>query len=213
MKRLWLTPFLIILYSAFSHAQSTEIKYYNNESLTKEVTKEKAKFSRSIIQNADGSVTTKVENMGKGTVIQSKTWKGNEPFGIWKIQTGKGMEDLDYDFPLIYTDQLCRDSTMKDGSVQTPKLLSGDSTIINFLVKNVRYPPFARENNIQGRVVVQFTISETGSVQDAVVVQGVQTTLDKEAVRVVRKMKFYPPVANGQPHKICMKLPVTFRLA
>ena len=73
---------LFVMHSVFIHAQSEEVKYFSNEQLTKETAKEKAKFSQTVIQNADGSVTTEEKNLKKDEVIRSETWKGKEPFGI-----------------------------------------------------------------------------------------------------------------------------------
>lgn len=56
--------------------------------------------------------------------------------------------------------------------------------INKWLGKNVKYPVIAQENNIQGRVTVQFVIEKDGSITDVKVLRGVDPSLDKEAVRV-----------------------------
>ena len=133
-----------------------------------------------------------------------------------KIQTGKGIEEMDYDFPLIYSEAPCIDSSLiNDQNISNdnaPKLISADSNMMTFFMRNLRYPSFARENGIEGRVMVQFIISESGTVEDPVVMKSVQTTLDKEAVRVIRKMKFTVPTIHGKLYRICMKVPITFKL-
>lgn len=174
---------LLVMNSFFICAQSTEVRYFSNEQLTKETTEEKAKFSQSVIQNADGSATTEVKNLKNNEVIRSETWKEKEPYGIWKTQTGRGIEEMDYNFPLVYSEAPCTDSSLinhqDSPNDQLPKLTSADSTMMTFLMKNLRYPAFARENGIEGRVVVQFIINESGMVENPVVMKGVQTTVDK----------------------------------
>lgn len=53
--------------------------------------------------------------------------------------------------------------------------------INKWLGKNVKYPVIAQENNIQGRVTVQFVIEKDGSITDVKVLRGVDPSLDKEA--------------------------------
>ena len=55
--------------------------------------------------------------------------------------------------------------------------------------KNVKYPMIAQENNIQGKVFVQFVIEKDGSVSDVKVARSVDPSLDKEAIRVVKAMR------------------------
>lgn len=72
----------------------------------------------------------------------------------------------------------------------------------------------AAENNIQGRVVVQFVVKKDGSIGKVVVSRGVDPDLDKEAVRVVKKLgKFNPGRNNGQPVAVWYTLPIRFKLA
>ncbi|MEG1905769.1 MAG: energy transducer TonB, partial [Bacteroidales bacterium] len=85
--------------------------------------------------------------------------------------------------------------------------------LLGFISKSVKYPVIAQENGIQGRVIVSFVIERDGSVADAVVVRGVDPSLDKEALRVVKSMpKWTPGKQRGKPVRVKYTLPVTFRL-
>ncbi len=75
------------------------------------------------------------------------------------------------------------------------------------------YPSVAREAGIQGRVIVQFVVDETGAVTDPFIVRGIGGGADEEAIRVVRMMRFTPGTQRGQAVKVQMTLPVTFRLS
>lgn len=220
-------PILIFsIYFAFAAAQSSvQVRYFSNESLTKEVLKEKGKFSKSTINNDDESVTTEVTNIKNSEIIHSETWKDKEPYGIWKNETGRGIEEMDYNFPLVYSTADCPDSlnnynvndpfkSDNNAHYKAPQLSTGDSTIFPFLSKNIRYPARARENNIQGRVVLSFIITKSGAIENISVLRGEDVSLDKEAVRVMRKLKFsIPPMIDGKPQNICVRFPVTFKLA
>ena len=79
--------------------------------------------------------------------------------------------------------------------------------------KNLKYPPVAQENGIQGRVLVQFVVNKDGSIVDPKVIRAVDASLDKEAMRVVQAMpKWTPGRQRGKAVRVRFTLPVTFRL-
>lgn len=83
----------------------------------------------------------------------------------------------------------------------------------DYLAKNIRYPPEAKKNEVQGRVIVKFIVNEDGSITDEKVVRGIGAGCDEEAVRVIRNMpKWKPGKQNGKPVKVYYTLPITFRL-
>lgn len=97
---------------------------------------------------------------------------------------------------------------------QMPSYPGGDAALYKAINDNLRYPPVAAENNIQGQVVVQFVVHKDGSIGKVVVARGVDPDLDKEAVRVTKKLgKFSPGRNNGQPVAVWYTLPIRFKLA
>ena len=96
---------------------------------------------------------------------------------------------------------------------QMPQFPGGDAALMKFLQSHINYPPMAAENNVQGRVVVQFVVDKTGKVGEVKVVRSVDKDLDKEAVRVCKSLpKFTPGRQNGQAVSVWYTLPVTFKL-
>jgi len=96
---------------------------------------------------------------------------------------------------------------------QMPSFPGGMAALMAYLQKSIKYPPFAEENGIQGRVVCTFVVERDGSVTDVRVAKSVDPSLDKEAVRVVSAMpKWIPGKQNGQSVRVKYTLPVTFRL-
>lgn len=88
-----------------------------------------------------------------------------------------------------------------------------NGNINSWLASNLKYPPVAAENGIEGRVIVQFVVGKDGSIHSAQVVRGVDSALDKEALRVVNSMpKWVPGKQNGQSVNCKFTLPVVFRL-
>lgn len=96
---------------------------------------------------------------------------------------------------------------------QMPEFPGGTEALMNYLRKSLRYPETARENNIQGKVIVQFVIDEVGEVSQAKVLRGIGHGCDEEALRVVLSMPSWKPgKQNGKPVKTRMNLPISFVL-
>ncbi|MCS3858880.1 TonB family protein [Salinibacter ruber] len=80
------------------------------------------------------------------------------------------------------------------------------------LQQSVEYPEVAREAGLEGRVIVQFVVDEEGTVTNLRVTQGVEKVLDEAAIEAVEEQTFTPGRQDGEPRKVQMSLPVTFRL-
>lgn len=79
--------------------------------------------------------------------------------------------------------------------------------------EQVKYPQDAIDADIQGKVVLQFTVNKEGQVEDVKVLHGVSESLDAEAVRVVSSSpKWEPGSQNGTPVNVKYTFPVLFRL-
>lgn len=96
---------------------------------------------------------------------------------------------------------------------QMPKFPGGDAELMKYIQEHLRYPTMAAENNIQGRVVVQFVVTKNGSIGEVKVIRSRDQDLDKEAVRVVKSLpNFIPGRMNGQPVNVWYTLPINFKL-
>lgn len=96
---------------------------------------------------------------------------------------------------------------------QMPKFPGGDAELMKFIQEHLRYPTMAAENNIQGKVVVQFVVTKNGSIGEVKVIRSRDQDLDKEAVRVVKSLpNFIPGRMNGQPVNVWYTLPINFKL-
>jgi len=94
-----------------------------------------------------------------------------------------------------------------------PEFPGGTNALLEYLKKNIKYPAICRENNIQGRVLVQFIVNKDGSIVDCEVVKPVNPSLDKEALRVISGMpKWKPGSQRGKPVRVKYTVPVNFRL-
>lgn len=96
---------------------------------------------------------------------------------------------------------------------QMPQFPGGEGELAKWLQRNIQYPTMAQENNIQGRVIVQFVVTKTGAIGEVKVVKSVDRDLDNEARRLVKKLPhFIPGKMNGQPVNVWFTLPVNFKL-
>lgn len=96
---------------------------------------------------------------------------------------------------------------------QQPLFPGGPAALMKYLSDNTKYPVVAQENGVQGRVTVQFVVEKDGSISDVHVLRGVDPSLDKEAVRVVKSMpRWTPGKQNGITVRVNYRVPVLFRL-
>lgn len=97
---------------------------------------------------------------------------------------------------------------------EKPKFQDKDANAFTkWVYDNLEYPEIAKENGIQGRVTVQFTIDKDGSVKNVKVLRGVDSSLDKAAVSVINKSpKWSPGKMRGRPTKVSYTFPIIFQL-
>lgn len=96
---------------------------------------------------------------------------------------------------------------------QMPMFPGGDGALMGYLRDNIHYPTVAAENGVQGRVVVGFVVERDGSITDVNILRGVDPSLDREAMRVVKSMpKWTPGKQNGSAVRVKYQCPVSFRL-
>ena len=96
---------------------------------------------------------------------------------------------------------------------QMPQFPGGEAALMKYISSHIQYPTMAQENNVQGKVIVQFVVTKTGQVGEVKVARSVDKDLDREAVRVCKSLpKFTPGRQNGQPVSVWYTLPVNFKL-
>lgn len=94
-----------------------------------------------------------------------------------------------------------------------PEFQGGNYALTSYIAKHIHYPPVAAEKKIQGKVIVKVTISATGQVSNAEIVQSADAMLDAEALRLAKSLpRFTPARRNGQPVQSTMTIPINFRL-
>ncbi len=120
-------------------------------------------------------------------------YRNNTREGDWKYWNGKGEEE---------------------GFVESmPEYPGGPEAMNAFIAKETCYPKYARKNNIQGRVVLEFIVGIDGTISDITVKKSAHPVLDEEAIRVISKMpKWKPGMQNNKPVFVKFTLPIVFKL-
>ena len=97
---------------------------------------------------------------------------------------------------------------------EMPSFPGGQEAMEKYLNANIRYPKVALENNIQGKVTVQFMVEKDGSLTDIEVIKSVDDDLDKEAKRIISSMPRWTPGYNkGKPVRTMYYVPIIFRIS
>lgn len=85
--------------------------------------------------------------------------------------------------------------------------------MLEFVYKTLRYPALARENGIEGMVVVQYIIDKEGMVRDAKIVTDIGQGCGEAALDVVNQMPAWTPgMQRGKPVDVQYTLPIKFKL-
>jgi len=96
---------------------------------------------------------------------------------------------------------------------QMPEFPGGEAALRKYLSTSVKYPTIAMENGIQGKVFVSFVVDTNGSISNVKITRGVDSSLDKEAMRVVKAMpKWIPGKQNGEAVRVSYTVPINFVL-
>jgi protein TonB len=96
---------------------------------------------------------------------------------------------------------------------EMPAFPGGVPALMKFISEHLDYPALARENNIQGRVIIQFCVTPTGGIDMIGILRGVDPELDAEAIRVVKSLpSFKPGKQGGVPVPVWFQLPINFQL-
>ncbi len=127
----------------------------------------------------------------------------------------QGVEIKEYVQAAEIAEEVVEDDVIPFAIVEDKPMFQGKDAneFTKWVYNNIVYPEIAKENGVQGRVTLQFEIGKDGTVTNVKVLRGVDSSLDKEAVRVVSNSpKWTPGKQNGKAVKVKYNFPVTFQL-
>lgn len=133
----------------------------------------------------------------------------------------QNIEDSNEGFEIMdYIESAPEEETIEEEAIpfqlveEKPSFNGGDANEFSKWVNSrLEYPEIAKENGVQGRVTLQFTVEKDGSVTNVKVVRGVDPSLDKEAVKVVSSSpKWTPGKQRDRAVRVTYTFPVIFQL-
>lgn len=96
---------------------------------------------------------------------------------------------------------------------QMPRFPGGDDSLAVYLNRNLQYPPQAVASQTEGTVYVAFVINEMGVPENAVILRGIGSGCDEEALRLVNAMPpWIPGTQRGKPIHVQYTLPIRFNI-
>jgi periplasmic protein TonB len=96
---------------------------------------------------------------------------------------------------------------------EMPMFPGGEVALLQYIADHTQYPEVAKENNVQGKVIVRFCVTSKGGVDKVSILKGVDPELDKEAIRVVQTLPaFKPGKQGGKPVPVWYMVPINFTL-
>ena len=98
-------------------------------------------------------------------------------------------------------------------SSKAEKEQCAQSEMLQFIYKNIKYPPIARENGVEGTCVVRFVVEPNGEITNVELVRDIGAQCGQEALRVVKMMpEWIPGRQQGRKVRVQFNLPVKFKL-
>lgn len=173
--------------------------------------------------------TLRAQGRVRQTDLDSGRIEKGTRLGVWSFyaQTTSGRKVLvqryDYDRKKLLYHRRVEDlpyryqqgSDWLSGKLDRPPMYLGGDALLATYLRQLEYPELARSNNVQGRVVVRFVVDTLGQASDFVVLKGIGSGCDEEALRVARTIpsEWIPGRKGGRSVKVQYELPFTFRLA
>lgn len=119
-----------------------------------------------------------------------------------------------FSFSLCAT-SFCDDKKKKKSEdvIVMPEFPGGQEKMFDYIILEAKFPYEAQQKEVEGEVLVAFTVEHDGYISMAKVLKGVSPELDAEAVRVVKSMpKWIPGTRNGRPVRAELTIPINFKL-
>ena len=131
------------------------------------------------------------------------------------------LDDFDLDMEVSYGDEYSAEEEIVE---ETPVLFAEESAMFDgkdgavafshWCQANLKYPPLAIDNGIQGRVIISFVVEPTGKLSNIKILRGVDKELDQAALEIVKKspLKWVAAKNNGRPVRLLINIPIVFQL-
>jgi len=94
-----------------------------------------------------------------------------------------------------------------------PQFPGGEEVLTQYINRNVKYPVDAFQKGIQGKLIVRFTVNESGKIGNVEIIRALCPSIDAEGIRVIKSLPdFTPGEQNGKKVAVWYTMPIIFRL-
>jgi TonB family protein len=149
---------------------------------------------------AEGDIINGLEDgVWNGFLIDSTRYVCNYEKGVLTKGTGYDKKGGTYSFTT--TDMI------------DPSFKGGTNAFYGFLQHNMHYPAVAKENNVQGKVLMTFVVNKNGQLSNLKIVRGIGSGCDEEVIRVMNASPPWIPATQfGMPVRVPYTMPISFTL-
>lgn len=209
---------LALLFTAFEYT-SRPTDYKEDDSMLDDITEDLAMTSaqdtRDMISAAPAPASKAItQNVKEVAHVQNGADKIASITSKLVIGDGEGVTkdaNVTEALPQIPTEK--QDTAVLRTVEQLPEFPGGIVQFMKWLTRNLRYPPQAQQQKIQGKVIISFIVNKDGSIASPTIVRSVDPILDAEALRVIKMMpRWKAGLENGKPCRTMYAIPINFAL-
>ena len=155
--------------------------------------------------------------MPSGENIEEGSYMDGVKHGVWKgAETANGMSFIEtYEGGKLIGGESIREGVKYKYTfaMQAPSFKGGMAKFYQYLGSSMRYPNDATKNNIEGTVIVEYTVEKDGRLVEVQIKKSVYPSIDEEAKRVIRSSpKWIPATMRGVPVRVKHSIPLKFTM-
>jgi len=122
-------------------------------------------------------------------------------------------DDKKYGELHIHVEEMPRFPGCEEETSKEAKIACSNKQLLTYIYKQIKYPAIARQNQIEGTVVVGFIIEKDGQLSNVKILRDIGGGCGKEAARVIKSMPVWTPgKQNGRKVRVQYRIPVKYHL-
>ncbi len=212
---LWINPFYWLYKRALFHIHEF---LADKELISKKY--EVESYMQLLIMQAFGKNFQLINNFNKSLTLKrlrmmkTQSPKKNHNFKVLFVVPVLSVLMLLFLFTFSCTKKDIKEVKSTKPAIVLAQYPGGEKALHTDISDIVKYPEEAKQNNIQGVVLVEFTVSKDGYIKNPTITRSANKLLDDEVIRVINSLKkrWKPATKNGKPIDSKMTLPITFSL-
>lgn len=151
---------------------------------------------------------------GDGTTKAIFNYENNLKYGEFITYDSLGVELCNGIFKLdSMFENSCDAKNQYNQNLEMAIFPGGETALLTYLYSNIKYPSYAKQNDIQGVCLTKFIVNEVGNIEDIKVIRTIDNSIKNVVVPIIETMpQWIPGEKDGLPAKTYYTLPVKFKL-